>query len=85
MTEEAARKTANVILGAAAVAAAIYVVRTPRRRRLAWRLAVTALTGSIPAWFGEEITHAWAAAGRQRDLEGEVRSAAVPARQTRAL
>jgi hypothetical protein len=84
MTEETARTTANVILGAAAVAAAIFVARTPPLRRLAWRLAVTALTASIPAWLGKEITDAWAASGRQAEMPAE-RPAGMTAARTRAL
>lgn len=60
MTEDSARKVANVILTAAAVGVGIYVIRTPPLRRLAWRLAVTALTGSLPVWFRSELERAWA-------------------------
>jgi hypothetical protein len=59
MTEESARRVANVVLGAAAVGAAYVIVTTPPLRRLAWRLAVVALTGAIPAWLRREIEHAW--------------------------
>jgi hypothetical protein len=64
MTEESARKVANVILGAAAVGAVYLVVTNPALRRLAWRLARTALTGTLPAWLGKEVHQAWVESGR---------------------
>jgi hypothetical protein len=63
MTEESARRVANVVLGAAAVGAAYVIVTTPPLRRLAWRLAVVALTGAIPAWLRQEVEHAWRESG----------------------
>jgi uncharacterized protein (DUF2236 family) len=68
MTEDTARIVANLILGAAAVGAAYYIVRTPPLRRLAWRLAVTAATGTLPAWFTRELRQAWADTARPRDM-----------------
>jgi hypothetical protein len=65
LTDDNARKLANVILGAAALAVAYYVVRTPPLRRLAWRLTVTAVTGTLPAWFNRELRQAWADSGRR--------------------
>jgi hypothetical protein len=64
MTEASAQKVATVVLGAAVAAAAYYVVRTPRLRKLAWRLVLTAVTVSIPAWLGNEVEQAWSASGR---------------------
>jgi hypothetical protein len=64
MNESSAQKLANVLIGAAVVGAAYYVVRTPSLRRLAWRLAVTAATGSLPLWLRQEIEHGWAESGR---------------------
>jgi hypothetical protein len=66
MTEESARKVANVLLGAAAIGVAIYVVKTPPLRRMALRLAVTALTGTAPVWFRNELQRAWAESGHVR-------------------
>ena len=65
MTDETARRVANVILGAAALGAAFYIARTPPLRRAAWRLAVAAVTGSIPAWFAREVRDAWAESGQR--------------------
>ncbi len=65
MTESSAEKLANVLIGAAIVGVAFYIVRTPSLRRLAWRLAVTAATGSLPLWLRQEIEHGWAESGRR--------------------
>ena len=65
MTDESARRVANLMIGAAAAGIAYYVIRTPSLRRVAWRLAVTALTGTLPAWFARETRAAWAASGRR--------------------
>ena len=63
MTEDTARRIANVVLGAAALGAAYYVLKTPPLRRLAWRLVVTAATTTAPAWFMRELEQAWAESG----------------------
>jgi len=67
MTHQRAEQVANVLLAAAAVGIGVVVVRTPALRKLAWRLAVTAATGSLPAWLGREVEHAWAASS-QREI-----------------
>ena len=64
MTEKTATAIANGVLAAAAVGAALIVVRTPPLRRMAAGLALTALTGALPAWFGRELRTAWAASAR---------------------
>ena len=68
MTEESARTIANVVVGAAAVGAAIYVAKTPPLRRVAWRVAVMALTGTLPVWFRGELQRAWAESGQRHPL-----------------
>jgi hypothetical protein len=65
MTNDRADQVANVLLAVAAVGVAVYVVKTPPLRRLAWRLAVTALTGALPAWIGREVQNAWAESGHR--------------------
>ena len=54
----------DAVLGAAVVGAGYYVVRTPSLRGLAWRLAISALTVSIPSWMSGEVREAWTASGR---------------------
>lgn len=67
MTEKTATNVANVVLGAAAVSALYVIVKTPSLRHLVGGLAVTAVSGMLPAWFSREVQHAWAESGtRQR-------------------
>ena len=61
MTQASAEKVANVLIGTAVVGAAVYVLKTPPLRRMAWRLAVAALTGTIPAWLVQEARNGWSA------------------------
>ena len=61
MTQANAEKVANVLIGAAMAGAAYYVIRTPQLRRVAWRLTIAALTGTIPAWLTQEIRNGWEA------------------------
>jgi hypothetical protein len=68
MNEASAQKLANVLIGAVVVGAAYYVIRTPPLRRLAWRLLVTAATGSLPLWLREEIQQGWEASARPGHL-----------------
>ena len=64
MTNQRAEQAANFVLAAATIGVAVAVIRTPALRRVAWRLAVTALTGSLPAWVANEVRHAWSESGR---------------------
>lgn len=65
MTDDTARRVANTAMGLAAVGAAYVVLSRPPLRRLAWTLALTALTGALPAWFNYEVRQAWADSGRR--------------------
>ncbi len=65
MKEETARTVANVVLAAAAVGAAVVVLRVPALRRMALGLAATALTTQLPAWLRQEATQAWHASGQR--------------------
>ena len=65
MTAQTAQKIANVALGVAALGATLFVARTPRLRRMAIGLAMTAVTSAIPAWVAREARHAWAESGRR--------------------
>jgi hypothetical protein len=76
MNDERAETVANVIIGVAVVGVAFYVARTPSLRRLVWQLALTAATGSLPAWFRQEIEQGWAESGRRA---GTPRRAELPA------
>jgi hypothetical protein len=70
MTESSAEKVASIAIGVAAVGAAYYVIRNPHLRRVAWRLGVAALTGTIPAWVNREIRDSWEASGRPAPAAG---------------
>jgi hypothetical protein len=65
MNEQSAERVANVMLGVAVLGAAYYVIKTPNLRQLAWRLIVSAVTVSGPAWFKREIQEGWAESGRR--------------------
>jgi hypothetical protein len=64
MTKEQAEKTANVLLGIAAVGAAYYVLRTPALRRVAWQVARAALVSGGPAWLMSELRRGWSESPR---------------------
>jgi hypothetical protein len=64
MTQANAEKVANVFIGAAVAGAAYYILKTPSLRRLAWRLTIAAVTGTIPAWLTQEIRNGWEASAR---------------------
>jgi hypothetical protein len=66
MTPERAERIANVVIGVAAVGAAIVILRTPQLRRLAFQLARTALFTTAPAWAANELKNHWAATGPRR-------------------
>lgn len=65
MTDDTARKIANTAMGLAAIGATYVVLSRPPLRRLAWRLALVALTGILPAWLNTEVRQAWSDSGRR--------------------
>jgi hypothetical protein len=65
MTNEQANRVANALIAAAAVGVTVVVLRSPPLRRLAWRLAVTAVTGALPAWIGREVRQGWVESGQR--------------------
>jgi hypothetical protein len=66
MREDTARTVANIVIGGAAIAAAVVVLRVPALRRLAFGLARAAITTGIPVWIAQEVGTAWAASERRR-------------------
>ena len=64
MTEATARKTANVLMAAAAVGAAFAILRSPGRRRLVWRLAREFAAGPLAVYAATLVRTAWDEAGR---------------------
>lgn len=65
MTDATAEKVANTAIGVAVIGVAYAILSRPPLRRLAWRLALVALTGTLPAWLNREVRHAWTDSGRQ--------------------
>ncbi len=63
LDEDTARTIANVVVGAAALGAVVLILRTPTLRRLAFGLARTALTVTLPAWLSHEVQTAWSHSG----------------------
>jgi hypothetical protein len=59
MTEERARQVANVVMAAAALGAAVIVLRSPRLRRTAWQLARQYAAGPLAAWTAATVRGAW--------------------------
>jgi hypothetical protein len=66
--EETARTVATVVVGAAALGAAVVILRTPALRRLAFGLARTAIVTGVPAWLTREVTQAWQASDARAGL-----------------
>ncbi len=69
MTEEQARKTANVVMAAAALGAAVLVLRNPKLRRLAWNLARQYAGGPLAAVVAGAVRNAWDASSRPGHAE----------------
>jgi hypothetical protein len=68
MTHTTSEKLADVVLGAAVMGAAYYILKTPSLRRIAWGFAVIGLTRTLPTWFREEVRTAWEESGRSRSI-----------------
>ena len=64
MTEDSARTTANVVMAASALGAAVIVLRNPKLRRLCWQLARKYATGPLPAVLAMTVRDAWNESGR---------------------
>lgn len=73
MREETARTVANVVIGAAAIGAAVVILRVPTLRRLAFGLARTAVMTAIPAWLMREWTETQKEEGRTKNEEGRTK------------
>ena len=66
MTRHQAETTANVVMIAAAGAAAYLIWRNPRLRRLAWQIARQYATGPLAIWGAELVREAWQDSGGAR-------------------
>jgi hypothetical protein len=68
MTEQQARTTANVIMAAAAIGAAVVVLRSPSLRRLAWQMARQYGAAPLAVFLATTVHDAWQASGRPRPV-----------------
>jgi hypothetical protein len=59
VTEQQARTTANVVMAAAALGAAVLVLRSPKLRRIAWQLARQYAAGPVAIWASGAVQDAW--------------------------
>ena len=87
MTEDRARQVANVVMAAVAVGAAVFVLRTPKLRRMAWQLARQYAAGPLGAWAATTMRDAWdhsAAAGPALDRSTATAAPRLPAAAPRA-
>lgn len=66
MTRKQAETTANVVLFAAAGAAAYVILRNPRLRRLTWQIARQYAAGPLAIWGAELVRESWQDSGRAR-------------------
>jgi len=65
VTEQQARTTANVVMAAAALGAAVIVWRSPKLRRITWQLARQYATGPLAFWTAALVREAWDESGRR--------------------
>jgi hypothetical protein len=63
VTEQQARTAANLVMAAAALGAAVFILRTPSLRKLAWRLVKQYADGPLPAAAAIAVREAWDASG----------------------
>jgi len=66
MNEQQARTTANVVMAAAALGAAVIVLRSPALRRIAWRMVREYAGGPLAAYAATTVRTAWDESGTHR-------------------
>ena len=66
MTDQQARNAANVVMAAAVLGAAAYIIRTPKLRRMVWQMARQYATGPLAVWASSTVREAWDDAGATR-------------------
>jgi len=59
VTEQQARTTANVLMAAAALGAAVIVLRNPKLRRITWQMARQYASGPLALWMTAMVRDAW--------------------------
>jgi hypothetical protein len=68
MTEQQAEKAATILIGAAAVGVAFFILKTPRLRRMVWQFARTAVAPTASAWLLTEARRGWNGNGAAHDV-----------------
>jgi hypothetical protein len=66
MTTDRTSAVADLVVAAIGAAAALYIMRTPPLRRLAWRLAKYAVGTMLPGYLVHETKRAWAGTASNR-------------------
>lgn len=79
MTEDRARRVANVVMAAAALGAAVIVLRNPKLRRIAWQMARQYATGPLAVWSAATVRDAWDESASARTISD--RATAGPVRE----
>jgi hypothetical protein len=64
MTTDHTRAVADLAVAAIGATAAIYIMRRPQLRRLAWRLTKYAIGTILPGYLIQETKRAWAETSR---------------------
>jgi hypothetical protein len=59
MNEDRARQTANLLMAATALGAAVFVLRNPKLRRMAWQFARQYASGPLGAAVASTVRSAW--------------------------
>ena len=59
MTEKQARTAANVLMAAAGLGVAVFVLRSPKLRRMAWQMARQYARGPLAVWAAGSVRDAW--------------------------
>ena len=68
MTEQQARTTANVVMAAAALGAAVIVLRNRKLRRIAWQMARQYAAGPLAVWTAGAVRDAWEQSASARTI-----------------
>ena len=66
MTEKQARAVATGIMAAAALGTVVFVMRSPKLRRIAWQFARQYASGPLAVWAAGSVRDAWDASTSAR-------------------
>jgi len=80
MTEQQARRAANIVMAAATAGAALLILRKPPLRRLAAQLARSWVKGPFLVWAVAELRQAWLESGSHLASERAALTPSAPRR-----